>query len=268
VRTPNDVAERPVRLDLRAAWISVGVAIIVGAPLSGCADDLPGNPTTVGIAAAVASPGRPSDDTERDADRKPAEVLRFFELAPGQRVADLMGGTGYYTEILARAVGPDGGVWIQNNPFVVKRFADAPLRERLERLGLKNVVRLDTELEQPNLPSDLDLAIMVLFYHDTYWQKVDRAAMNRAIFAALRPGGIFGLIDHHAEAGSGDREVDKAHRVDAALVRGEIEAAGFVLEAESDLLRHPEDDRTKNVFDEDIRGKTDRFIYRFRKPAQ
>ncbi len=220
------------------------------------------------IAAAVASPQRPASDVARDAARRPAEILRFFELKPGQRVADLVGGSGYYSEIVARAVGPEGQVWLQNTPFVIERFAKEPVQERMARLEpeLGNLTRLDSELAAPALPEKLDLVLMVLFYHDTYWQEIDRAAMNRAIHASLRPGGIFGVIDHHAEAGSGDRDVKTIHRVDAALVRQEIEAAGFVLEAESELLRHPEDDRTRNVFEPEIRGGTDRFVYRFRKP--
>ena len=224
------------------------------------------------IVLAVSASQRPAADVARDADRRPADVLRFFEVTQGQRVAELMAGSGYYSEILGHAPRLRWqGLGTEQPLCGEKRFADRPLRERLARLGrlgLENLVRLDTELEAPKLPGNLDLAIMILFYHDTYWQKVDRSAMNRAIFEALRPGGIYGVIDHHAEAGSGARDVETIHRVDAALVRKEIEAAGFVLEAESDLLRHPEDARTKNVFDKSIRGKTDRFIYRFRKPAR
>jgi predicted methyltransferase len=220
------------------------------------------------IAAAVAHPDRPTEDRERDPERRPADVLAFFGVGPDMTVADLMTGRGYYAELLARVVGPRGVVYAQNNAFVVERFADAPLRERLARPGLENVVRLDRELEDPGLPDgQLDVVLMVLFYHDTFWQKVDRAAMNRAIFAALEPGGVFGVVDHHAEAGSGDRDVQTVHRVDAELVKAEIVAAGFELVAQSDLLRHPDDDRTVNVFDPAIRGKTDRFVYKFRKPA-
>ena len=216
---------------------------------------------------AVEHADRPEEDRARDADRRPREVLAFFGIGPGMRVADLMTGRGYYAEILARAVGIEGRVYAQNNPFVVERFADEPLRERLARPGLESVVRLDEELESPGLPrGELDAALLVLFYHDTVWQEVDRAAMNRAIFESLRPGGVFGVIDHHAEKGSGVRDVQTLHRIDAEVVKEEILAAGFVFDGESDLLRHPEDDRTQNVFDDAIRGKTDRFIYRFRKP--
>jgi len=218
------------------------------------------------IAASVAAAARPADDRVRDEARKPDAILRFFEIAPGQRVAELMTGRGYYAELLSRAVGAEGLVIAQNNAFVVERFADAALKERLANLALANVKRVDAELEAPGLPGDLDAVLMILFYHDTYWQETDRRAMNRAVFDALKPGGIYGVVDHHAEADSGDRDVKILHRVDAELVKSEILAAGFVLDAESDVLRYPEDDRSANVFDEGIRGRTDRFVYRFRKP--
>lgn len=221
-------------------------------------------PAAVDVAALTAK--RPPEDVARDTDRRPYEVLSFFGIGPGQRVAELLTGRGYYAEILAGVVAETGHVYAQNTPFVLNRFAAAPLAERLSNPALTNVTRVDSELEDPQLPGGLDAIVMVLFYHDTYWQNVDRARMNAAIFGALRPGGVFGIVDHHAQAGSGDRDVESLHRVDAELVKREIEAVGFVFEAESDLLRHPEDARTTNVFDQAIRGKTDRFVYRFRKP--
>jgi predicted methyltransferase len=220
------------------------------------------------IRASVAAAGRPEDDRARDEARRPDAILRFFEIAPGQRVAELMTGRGYYAELLSRVVGEEGVVIAQNNAFVVERFADAALKERFANPELANVQRVDAELEAPGLPGDLDAVLMILFYHDTYWQETDRPAMNRAVFEALKFGGVYGVVDHHAEAGSGDRDVKSLHRVDAELVKSEILAAGFVLDAESDVLRHPEDDRSANVFDEGIRGKTDRFVYRFRKPIE
>jgi predicted methyltransferase len=220
------------------------------------------------LRAAIDTEQRPADDRARDAARKPYEVLRFFEIRPGMHVADLGAGGGYMSEILARAVGPQGRVYVQNSPLVIERFAGKALGERLARLqDLGQIQRLDTEFDDPKLPAgELDAAIMILFYHDTYWIKTDRPKMLRAIFDALEPGGVFGVIDHHAQAGSRDRDVQKLHRIDAELVKQEILAAGFVLDAESDILRHPEDDRSKNVFDPALRGQTDQFVYRFRKP--
>lgn len=182
-------------------------------------------------------------------------------------VADIMGAKGYYTEILARAVGSSGAVYAQNNRFVLAKFAEGPLSARLEHPDLKNVVRVDIELDEVGLSEgEIDVALMVLFYHDSVWMEADRGVMNKNIFNALKPGGVFGVIDHHAEAGSGTRDVERLHRIDAEVVKREILAAGFELREESDLLRHPQDDRAVNVFDDTIRGKTDRFIYKFTKP--
>ncbi len=221
------------------------------------------------IRRAVDDPTRPDGDRERDFDRRPAEVLAAFGIEPGMRVADLMAGGGYYTEILADVVGPEGTVICQNNAYVVERFVDKALAERLARMDQPWVERHDAELDDLRLaPESLDAALMVLFYHDTYWQGVDRAAMNRQVYDALVPGGLYGIVDHNAEAGSGRRDVQTLHRVDADLVRAEILAAGFELAGESGLLQHPEDDHTQNVFRTGIRGKTDRFIYLFRKPMR
>ncbi len=216
------------------------------------------------IRKALADSDRPTDDRQRDADRKPAEVLAMMGIAPGMTVADLMAGSGYYTEILSRAVGVGGRVYAQNNR-ISNRFGGKALAERAERLS--NVTVLLNDLEDLELPEgEVDAVFMVLFYHDTYWMQVDRPQMNREILQALKPGGIFCVIDHHAAEGSGDRDVRSLHRVEAQIVKDELLEAGFELVAESDLLAHPEDDRTINVFDAAIRGKTDRFIYKFRKP--
>ena len=207
---------------------------------------------------------RPAEDVARDAARKPQEIMDFFGIEPGHTVAELMAGRGYYVELLANRVGPKGKVHAHNSPFVLKRFAEASIAERLARPALSNASRLDTELDNPRLPQNLDAVLIVLFYHDTYWQEVDRAKMNAAVFAALKPGGVYGVIDHHAQAESGDRDVKTLHRVDMELVKTEIVAAGFELEATSDLLRRPDDDRETNVFK--MRGETDRFVLKFRKP--
>jgi len=220
------------------------------------------------IRRAVVDPDRPAEDRERDADRRPGELLTTIGIEPGMRVADLMAGRGYYTEILAGVVGPEGTVVCQNSPYVVERFADGPLSERLARIDAPQVVRHDAALDELGLePETLDAALMILFYHDTYWQGVDRRAMNRQIYEALVPGGLYAVVDHHAEAGSGSRDVRTLHRVDARLVESEILAAGFEIEGRSELLRNPEDDRTENVFEAGTRGKTDRFILLFRKPT-
>jgi predicted methyltransferase len=148
------------------------------------------------------------------------------------------------------------------------RYAREPFRSRLERLPLDNVVPVVAPPESPGLPAGLDVVLLIRFYHDFFWQDVDRDAVNRAVFEALRPGGVYGVVDHHAEAGSGARDVETLHRVDRELVVEEITAAGFVLDDESDVLRQEEDDRSWNIFVDDgaRRDETDRFVLRFVKP--
>ncbi len=219
------------------------------------------------IAAAVASTDRPQADRDRDENRKPGQVMEFMGVKSGMTIVDLMAGGGYYTELLARAVGPQGKLYLHNTPFVLQRFAEKQVQERLKDGRLPNVERHDAELAELQLePGSLDAAFMVLFYHDTYWQGIDRAAMLQEIKRALKPGGIFALVDHSAEPGSKDRDVKTLHRVDEALVKQEVLDAGFELVSESQVLRHSEDDRKVNVFNPALRGKTDRFVYKFSKP--
>ena len=219
---------------------------------------------------ALIAPTRPLGDKARDPLRKPGQILHFFEIQPGYKVADMMAGSGYYVDILSRVVGEKGVVYAQNSPYVLKRFAEKPLRARLQNPELANVVRLDHDLETPHLPSNLDAVMIVLFYHDTFWQEVDRKKMNDAIFKALKPGGIFGVIDHHAEAGSGARDTERLHRVDANLVKKEILDAGFTFVARSHILSNPKDTRDYNIFrDYRVnRDQTDRFVFKFKKPLK
>ena len=240
--------------------LRLGIAVMLLATVRLSRADMNVDPNAA-IADAVADATRPGEDRSRDGNRKPADVLAFFGIAPGMKIADLMAGGGYYSHILSRLVGADGVVYVQNNKTALERFADRQLSARMEATELGNVIRLDRELEDLGLPeADLDAVIMVLFYHDTYWMEADRPRMNEQILASLKPGGVFGVIDHVAEAGSGDRDVSTLHRVDPETVKREIIAAGFELEEKSDLLSNPEDDHTINVFNPDIRGTTDRFI--------
>lgn len=223
------------------------------------------------VVAAVNAPGRSDADRALDLGRRPAEVLSFFGIAPGQRVADLFAGGGYTTELLSRIVGPSGQVFCQNNAFVLDRFARAPLAARLSYPELSNVVTVEQEFDAPLPPSatELDAVIFILAYHDTVWLNTDRAAMNRAIFAALRSGGVYGIVDHHAEAASGVRDVQTLHRIERQVVVDEILAAGFRLDAESNVLENAGDTRDWNaspVAAGEQRGTSDRFVLRFVKP--
>lgn len=218
------------------------------------------------LSQAVNNTKRPEEDRKRDKFRRPQDVLHFFGIKPGMRVAEMMAGRGYYVELLSRLIGSSGKVYAHNNKFVMKRFAEKALQQRLSGNRLPNVVQLTSELDQPRLPSNLDAVLMILFYHDTFWMKADRKKMNQAIFDALKPGGLYGVIDHYAKLGAGGSVAKTLHRVDIEQVKQDILKAGFVLEGESGLLRNYQDDHTVNVFRPEIRGRTDRFILLFRKP--
>jgi len=222
-------------------------------------------------AAAVAATDRSDADRALDAGRFPAETLAFFEIRPGMRVAELGAGGGYTTELLARVVGPTGRVYGQNPKFILERFAGKPWSERLAKPVNAPVVRVDREFDDPLPPEakDLDAVLIVLIYHDTVWLEADRARMNAAVFAALRSGGIYGVIDHSARPGAGTSEVKSLHRIEENVVVREIEKAGFELEAAAGFMRNPADARDWNASPSGAaqrRGTTDRFVLKFRKP--
>jgi predicted methyltransferase len=223
------------------------------------------------IRAVIAAPDRSPDDTKLDAGRKPGETLAFFGITPGMKVAELMAGRGYTSEVLARAVGPTGVVYGQNTAGMLKAFAEKPWSERLAKPALKNVVRVDRDLEDPLPPEakNLDAVFIVLFYHDAVWQNVDRDKMNRAVFAALKPGGVYAVIDHSGRPGSGLNETKTLHRIEEKAVREEIERAGFKLAAEGSFLRNPADTRDWNdspTAAAERRGTSDRFVLKYVKP--
>jgi predicted methyltransferase len=223
--------------------------------------------------ALVDAPDRDEADKKLDAGRHPAEMLSFFDVKPGQKVADLAAGGGYTTELLARAVGPKGVVYSQNNAMIVERFAGEPWTARLAKPVNKNVVRVVREFDDPLPPeaTDLDAVFDVLFYHDTVWLKTDRAKMNAAIFRALKPGGVYAIIDHSGRPGTGTKESDTLHRIEESVVRKEILAAGFTLPEEADFMRNPADTRDWNaspMASGAKRGTNDRFVLKFVKPAK
>lgn len=222
------------------------------------------------IRAVVASEDRDAEDVALDAGRHPAELLAIFGVAEGMRVGEIGSGGGYTAELLARAVGPTGEVHGQNSPFILERFAQAPWTARLAKPVMSNVVRHDTEFSAPfGDVRGLDLVVNVLFYHDTVWQNVDRAAMNRAIFEALRPGGRYVIVDHSAREEDGATVTESLHRIEEGFVREEITAAGFTLVGTSDLLRAPEDARDWSASPRtagERRGTSDRFILVFERP--
>ena len=227
------------------------------------------------VAAAVAAPGRPADAIELDAARKPVEVLNWLGLKRGDRVLDYFTGTGYYAEIMARAVGPQGHVIAWNTPFFAANDQIRPAAEAVHQRS-PNVALYTTPVTALSFPpQSFDFVLMHMVYHDTYWESarfqvphIDPAIVLRAVFEATKPGGIVGVVDHVANPGGDTRAVVEAlHRIDPAVLRADYERAGFVFDGESDLLRNPQDDHSKNIFDPAIRGHTDRILYRFRRPA-
>lgn len=220
--------------------------------------------------AIVDAPDRAADDRALDAGRHPGELLAFYGVGPGMHVADLAAGNGYTSELLSRAVGPAGQVFSQNNKFVLQ-FANDGWTARLAKPSSKNITRVERELEDPLPPEakDLDAVVMIFFYHDSYWQKVDRAKMNAAIFAALKHGGVFGVVDHQAADGAGATQVQTLHRVEEREVISDVTKAGFVLDSEATFLRNPDDKHDWNPSPRaagERRGTSDRFVLKFKKP--
>jgi predicted methyltransferase len=221
------------------------------------------------VADAPENASRSPEDMARDAARKPAEVLAFLGVEPGMTVLDQFASAGWYTEVLSSAVGPEGRVIAQNAPRMLEMREGANEKAISARLAdgrLANVERLNADLGELGLePESLDMAFTALNFHDYYYLMSPEMAANALaeIYAALKPGGVLGLVDH---AGAPDGDNAKLHRIDPQIARDMAADAGFILEAESDLLGHPEDDLTLMVFDPTIRGKTDRFVLRLRKP--
>jgi predicted methyltransferase len=221
--------------------------------------------------AVVTAPDRSPADLALDAGRKPAELLAFLGIQPGWRIADLGAGGGYTTELLKRAAGDEGAVYGQNSKKLLEMFLEKPWSARLAKPVMKGVVRMDRDFDDP-FPGDmppLDAVTMVLFYHDTVWLGVDREAMNKAVFAALKPGGVFLIVDHSARPGDGIKVTDTFHRIEEDAVKSEVLAAGFVLDGEADFLRNKDDTRDWNDSPRaagERRGTSDRFVLRFRKP--
>jgi len=217
------------------------------------------------IVAAVASSARPDADRVRDADRKPAQMLAFAGIAPGQRVADFIPGGGYFTRIFSEAVGAGGKVVALLPPPNPQRPDDAFRAVAAEYANVEIVQQSFTTL---TVAEPCDAIFTAQNYHDLHLARLalDVAAVNRQIFAALKPGGVYVVVDHSAKPGADVGVADTLHRIDPALVRRELEAAGFVYDGDSGVLRNPADTLELGVFDPAIRGKTDQFVLRFRKP--
>lgn len=213
---------------------------------------------------------RSEDDKALDAGRHPAELMAYYKVMPGMKVAEMMAGGGYTAEVLARTVGPEGVVYGVNSPFILERFAEESWSARLATPVMSNVVRLDRDFDNP-FPDDvrdLDRVFSILVYHDFVWMGTDRAAMNKSIFDALKVGGIYAIVDHVAEEGSGVRDVKTLHRIDPEIIKEDVQAAGFTYVGEVDFLRNTEDTKDWNApsfGDPDRRGTSDRVVMTFIK---
>ena len=224
------------------------------------------------IAAAMAGANRTDTDRERDARSRPEVILGMLDLQPGDSTADIFGGGGYYAVLMANLVGADGEVILHNNtPY--SRFVEKQNNERFGDNQVPNIRLLKSEVDDLQLsPGSLDAVLMVMSYHDLYFHAPDRGWGNtdvRLFFsqirAAMKPGGRLVIVDHAAADGSGKSAAQDIHRIDEAFAKQDIESNGFRFVTSSDVLRNPEDDRTKMVFDKSIRGKTDRFILVFER---
>ena len=227
---------------------------------------------TAEVASAVKDPARQADQA-LDARRKVAQIMTFAEVKPGQKVLELIPGSGYFTRVFSVLVGPQGHVYTvwpnEAAKFSAENFTK--LTELAAQPHYANISLLQQPAADLSAPEPVDLVFTSQNYHDypdDFMGKVDPLTLDRQAFAALKPGGLFVVIDHVAPAGSGMADTGTLHRIDPAIVKQQVQAAGFVFDGESNALRNPADPHTAKVFDKSIRGHTDQFIYRFRKPAR
>ena len=249
------------------------LALPLAALLAGCATTAEVAPpvlTAADYSAILAAADRPAAEEERDAARKPAEVLAFAQIAPGEKVVDYIMGSGYFTRVLAAAVGPTGKVYaFQPAEFIAFRAAYGDEQDATAS-ALANVEAVRGPVAAPPFPEPLDTIVTIQNFHDLYLEAFPDGTVARAaaaLYGALEPGGTLVVIDHSAGAGSGDAAPNKLHRIERERVVEALTAAGFRLEAQSALFARPDDPRTANVFDPAIRGRTDQFALRFRKPG-
>jgi predicted methyltransferase len=216
--------------------------------------------------------GRPAADIARDADRKPAEMVRFAGIKPGQTVVDMLPGGGYFTRVFSTAVGPKGKVIALIPTSQAERRPEAVtgMKSLAGEPGNGNITVLVAPLTNIAPPNSANAVFTAQNYHDLHNPSLPAdtlAGVNKAVFAALKPGGVYIVIDHAAVKGSGLRDVNTLHRIDPAFVKAEVLKAGFTFDGESKALANPADDHKLGVFDASLRGHTDQFVLRFRKPG-
>lgn len=217
------------------------------------------------IQKAVQSADRPRAMSDRDANRKPAELLALSGVKPGDKVVEFAAFGQYFTTLLSHIVGPQGMVHMVDLPYTEQRAGAASREFAAKHANTRYEV---VDYNTMTLPENVDVVFNVLYYHDLPLNKIDTAALNAKIFRALKPGGVFFIVDHNAAPGSGTRDTEKLHRIDPAVIRQEVQAAGFELVEDSRLLANPEDDHSWMVFSPGKRGTTDQAVLKFRKPAR
>jgi predicted methyltransferase len=256
-----------MRRNVCAAVALLGVGMFALGALATLADDAPAYTLPPGtpayIRAAIDDPARTAEQRARDANRKPAELLIMSGIRPGNTVVEFASFGQYFTTFLADIVGPKGKVYMYDLPYTDKRAGDA---SRAFVAAHPNSQYQLVDYNTLELPQQADEVFMVLYYHDLFINHIDTASLDTRIFNALKPGGIFLVVDHNARPGSGITDTPKLHRIDPAVIRKEVTAAGFKLVKESHLLAHPGDDHTQIVFSPGLRGLTDQTVFVFRKP--
>jgi predicted methyltransferase len=258
--------------NVRRIGLAAGLSLLIAA--APAVDAHGSGAIPVYVTTAIADAARPAADVERDANRKPGEVLAFAGVKPGDRVADYAAGNGYFTRLFSGIVGPQGHVYasVPASLFqyenIVKGIAD------IQAYIVKHAnvsVTAGSAIDVARYPEKLDLFWISQNYHDLhdpFMGPVDMKAFNRAVYAALKPGGIYIVLDHVAAKGSPADVTDTLHRIEPSTVRREVEAAGFEFVASSDLLANPADPHTAGPFNDAIRGHTDQFIFKFRRPLR
>ncbi len=230
--------------------------------------------STLSVQAALNDPTRPEKDTKQDVSRKPADMIAFSGIKSGDVVVDVWPGGGYWSRLFSKVVGPTGKVYAYV-PAEITGFKSDPMgiaKVMAAEPGRGNIEVVSDPLASPPPPEFMNAANVVWTFenyhdfHDSFMKGADVDAFNRAVFQILKPGGVYVIIDHAAEAGSGLKHTEDLHRIDPAALRAEVQKAGFVFDGESKVLADPSDPHTALVFDPKVRGKTDRFAYRFMKP--
>lgn len=264
-------------MKLKAAILILGSAALIGA----CSDEPKANgtedsqqvemeaPVMIDYAAILAAPDRSEADKERDASRHPAEVLALMKVQPGQMILDVGAGSGYYSEVFARAVGPTGMVHAINDPGTIEKFpqVETNLAARAENLKEGHIYPEVTPYTEITAHKPADAVFLGQMYHELIRQGVDELAFNTAIYNALRPGGLYVIEIHNAKPGAGPGVSDSLHRADPQIVKKMVLAAGFkMVDENTTLLGNPEDPKDIMVFDPSIRYHTDRTLFIFRKP--